>query len=637
MVVALAPSPGADVNYWEVLRAAALPDEHDAEDARATALPLLEWTERYRRIGDRPLRPGEWPWLRDLYRLGDETPRAWVMKSSQVGISEWLVSTALWVADSRLGGRGNVLYVFPTQVTMDDFAQARVDKAIEESDYLRGRVGTLTYQGKSAVSRVRLKRIGPGHLYFRGSDNRAQLLTIDADCLCLDEVDEFKENVLPTARQRLNSSLAANGLGIERAGSTPKYPASGIAPIYYEETTRRRYFLRCEGCGLRQPLKFPDNVTREGLLVCKSCGHQLDRLAEGEWVAEYPQRDIEGYHVWRAYSPRTNLAELAKTGYLIQDNLLSNPSAVQEFYNQQLGVPHAPAGGSLTDEVLLACVRDYGHPATAQSGPVVMGVDVGGVLHVTIWGPSEDDIEQAGSCRLLYAGTTDDWGELERLWQRFGCHYGVIDAQPEGEKARVWCQRALGRRYRCYFPNMQDWKHADLAVWNPEEWVVQAHRTNALDAMMDRFYQQKMLLPRDAPHLPGFVAQLKAPIRVLSKDSDGRTVARYDEGGADDHFCFGSCYAFLAWRHFSVRWGVKSLERAEYEYGGTQPEAQTRGKVEVLSRRKHPFFNDAGVDPFKDGREQQAQEREARRFSLELQRAMRRAEHQPKATEGEDQ
>src|SRR3990167_6301212 len=79
-----------------------------------------------------PHLPSEWPWLRDLYRLGEQAPRAWVMKSAQVGISEWLVCTALWAADTRLGGRGNALYVFPTQVTMDDFAQARGDKAIED-------------------------------------------------------------------------------------------------------------------------------------------------------------------------------------------------------------------------------------------------------------------------------------------------------------------------------------------------------------------------------------------------------------------------------------------------------------------------------------------------------------------------
>ena len=550
------------------------------------------------------------------------------MKSAQVGISEWLVCTALWAADTRLGGRGNALYVFPTQVTMDDFAQARVDKAIEDSEYLRGRVGTVTYGGKSGVARVRLKRVGTGHLYFRGSDNRAQLLTIDADCLLLDEVDEFKENVLPTARQRLNSSLAAGGLGLERGASTPKYPSSGIAPIF-AETTRRRYFLRCESCGERQSLRFPQNVSRGGELVCARCGEGLDRLAQGEWVAEQPGAEIEGYHVWRAYSPRTNLVELAKVGYAILDGLVSNPATIQEFYNQQLGQPHAPAGGSLTNDVLLACLRDYGHPSTTISGPVVMGVDVGAVLHYWIEGPAEDDTEQYGATKLLQVGTvtnsSEGWDELEAIWRRFGVHFGVIDAQPEGEKAARWCERAAGRRYRCFYPNMAGWKPEDVATWNHKEHVVQAHRTNSLDALFDRFYQQKLLLPREAPYLPGLFPHLTAPVRVLSRDADGRDVARYDEGSADDHYCHAANYANLAREFSAPRWGVKALTSGSYGYqAGNEPPDTINGRpLQIISRKKHRIFNEPGIDPFQQEKSVGQAMREADRIAREAVRMAR--------------
>ena len=63
-----------------------------------------------------------------------------IQKAAQVGISEYLVNVALWVAETGQGGRGNALYVMPTQKQIDDFSQARVDKAISDSAYLRGRL-----------------------------------------------------------------------------------------------------------------------------------------------------------------------------------------------------------------------------------------------------------------------------------------------------------------------------------------------------------------------------------------------------------------------------------------------------------------------------------------------------------------
>ena len=64
------------------------------ELARRHPHDLALWSEAYRFFGDRPMELS--PQLRGLYE--DNHPRIVVMKAAQVGISEWLLNTALWAA-----------------------------------------------------------------------------------------------------------------------------------------------------------------------------------------------------------------------------------------------------------------------------------------------------------------------------------------------------------------------------------------------------------------------------------------------------------------------------------------------------------------------------------------------------------
>ena len=90
------------------------------------------------------------PALETIYRDPAET--IVIQKSAQVGITEMLVSLALFYADRGLV----VLYVMPYQNVADDLVSARVDPAIDDSRYLRGRLRT---QARKGADRKRLKRI----------------------------------------------------------------------------------------------------------------------------------------------------------------------------------------------------------------------------------------------------------------------------------------------------------------------------------------------------------------------------------------------------------------------------------------------------------------------------------------------
>ena len=114
------------------------------------------WSQLRRTFNGIPMEiPGP---LRSIYL--DLAPRVVVMKGAQVGISEWAINLSLWTADIGHAGRGNALYIMPSGATVGDFVQARVNPAIQESDYLRQRIRP---DGSTKdPDKVGLRRVGQG-------------------------------------------------------------------------------------------------------------------------------------------------------------------------------------------------------------------------------------------------------------------------------------------------------------------------------------------------------------------------------------------------------------------------------------------------------------------------------------------
>ncbi len=286
--------------------------------------------------------------LQDIY--GDTHPRIVVQKAAQVFVTEYLINSAMFVADTLQGSNGTALYVMPTQAQVNDFSQARVDRAIGESPYLRTRVAPPP-PGRAGPLRQRLKKVGDGYIYLSGADPK-QLISIAADAVYLDEYDLMPDDVLPRATQR----LAASTLGWLRVASTPRYPEAGIHALFLQ-SDQRYYFLPCPACGRAQRLEWEHNVDpRRGLVVCRSarCRAPIDLWATGHWEATAPGNErIHGYHLSRLYSPLANIPQM------VFESQATTPAAMQEFQNSVLGETFVAPGGRLSIADLDACRRDY--------------------------------------------------------------------------------------------------------------------------------------------------------------------------------------------------------------------------------------------------------------------------------------
>ena len=488
------------------------------------------------------------PALADIAR--DRHPLVVIQKSSQVGVSELLVNLALWAADTGYAGRGNILFLMPTQNVMDDFAQGRIDRALQDSPYLRSRLQPEPPQRKGADSK-RLKHLGSGYIYLRGADSRRQIASVDADLVILDEFDQMGQGVLELARKRLGSSRE----GLLRVASTPWLPESGVNALYLQ-SDQRWYILPCRHCGLEQPLTWADNVDLERVaVVCRACREPMDVRARGRWVAQAPGNDrIHGYRLNRLYSPWANLTEM------IEASQATTPFAVQTFQNSDLGEPFVPPGGGIAIDVLDRCRRDYNLDEYAGQ-PCVMGVDVGIRLHVVIRERRDRARERTHSAaeqaafkpRLWFTGEVSSFGDLDTLMERFNVKVGVIDAFPETHLAREFALRHRQDVWLAQYGRQQP-GHERLRGGPGESNLYHVNRVEALDAMFQRFRDGIAELPCDARGLGGrvkeglgeYYRELLVPKRTLERDGQANWVAKWVDQGRDDHFAHAELYSMLA-------------------------------------------------------------------------------------------
>ena len=466
---------------------------------------------------------------KELYQDTVYDPEVVVVKSVQVGISAFLVRWATFLADTR--GQ-TALYVMPKKGQALDFSDSRLKRIILGSEYLSERVSRETVANKN------VKAIGLGLIYMRGSESVDDLQSIDADCLALDEYDDLFEPHIPDAERRLSGSLEPR---IRRVG-VPSVPEWGIDQLFLE-SDRRHWRVKCEGCGLWQQLDFWKNVdTEKALVVCEKCSKPL-KVETGEWVADYPDRRVPGYHISRLIVP-------GKVGIetIIRNSKKTRPYESQAFMNKDLGLPFAHAEGRLSPEAIAAAQRDDIEMVEGYQGGaiVTMGVDVASTrpLSVRISEHLPD-----GRKKALWIGEVRDFNALEPLMDRYSVSMACIDHLPEGRLARSFAARFPGRVYLVAYSQTQ----GEVLKVKEAENLVTVRRIEAIDAVMEMVRSQRNLLPRVLPE--GYVDEMRALVRVTREDEVGRMTVQYRSGRPDD-FAHAEAYDLVAWEAWRIRQAV---------------------------------------------------------------------------------
>jgi hypothetical protein len=470
-----------------------------------------------------PLKFSDRKYLVQVYT--DQHPNIVYTKSSQMGLSERGISESVWLAEQK---NLNTLYTFPAQKQLQEFVQARVNPVLASSDYLASRVGNV--KGKS-VETLGLKRIGDAYIYFRGSQNEKQIITIDADMIVIDERDRFNEKNVPFIEKR----LLASSLKWRREISTPTIPETGVHKSFLA-TDMRVWEIPCQNkkCRHWQELNFFKNIDKKKKVVrCVKCKALMNRFVDGRWRPLKPGREVHGYRINGMYNPSVTIPEMWKK---YKKAAKSGASALQQFYNQDLGFPFDVVGQKVQVSELNSCKRGYGVPVDVKKNKeVYVGADVGvKYIHAVVLDKLEDD-----RSRLIWAGTVKDFfgprDSLEAIMSKYKVKRLVIDQRPEVKKVKEFMDYFPGKVYAADYPNSK-FSVQEYVRWDDIKFEVKLDRTISLDYLVSDIQNQRIELPENIESIEDFYYQLRSASRVMKKNNQGVEVAGWVEKGPDHYF-----------------------------------------------------------------------------------------------------
>ncbi len=521
---------------------------------RRTRDSLLTWARAYRYINRRRFSLDRHEYLRALYA---ETPeilrtrrRLVVMKSTQMGATEWALSLALWMLDSQAqaGSDRTCIYYFPTRSDALDFSDDRMGKAVRQSAYLRSIVSEQQAEGGQRLPASKhLRSVRGNMLYFRGmirsgqteGEGATSTQTVDADMVIFDESSYAPRDEVEEAIKRLGHSELKWVVELSR----PIFPRTGI-DIPWRESDQRYWHLDCgcaEGCCLEDT--FPRCVADDLSLACPDCGRPLDTQA-GQWIPHGPyDARAGGFHLCQLYSEFHDRAEVMRD--------FAKPGDKQKFTNHVLGMPYSGSAKPFPTELVLSQCQDRGMAGGGTR--TCAGVDVGAVWHVWIGEPeepAEDAPEDAGTAvRVLWIGTVESWRELGELMRLYDIRLMVMDAMPERNAARDFAKAYPGRVYLAFYGGTERPK------WVRKDREVHVDRTSAFDALRDEMLAGLWRLPSAGEPIVREAAEHFDALHIVEQEYGRNKEPRrtYDHAaGEPDHYAHAAGYLRLAVRHTSA-------------------------------------------------------------------------------------
>lgn len=468
--------------------------------------PLI-WASKHREIKGKSFsihrKNLDYRFLQEIYSMIGRYRSVVIQKPTQVGATEMALNSAFYFLDNK---KENVIYMLPTKGQLGDFAHQRIDRAIEQSSYLKNMF--------SDVSNVGLKQAKNGAMYLRGARTKSGLEEVPAGYVIRDEIDRMDPEMADLALKRLGGSQYKWRTDL----SHPTYPGSPIDKEY-KNSTQGKWKITCPECQSKQSLDWHENYWENaegetGNLQCRNCGADWNKstlLECGEWEHRYPKKPIMGYQFSQLLSPTVTLDEQAKE---FSSARKEGGYKIEQFHNTVLGMPFAVEGSKLTkqDVYELAKAPPMGEKIPGPKNEPVMGVDVGNILHY--WIQAKD--------KVFLVGSVDKFNLLEPLIDEYNVGKVVIDAMPETRAARAFINSLPIKGWLC---RRSDKLESGKLVKDEE---IKVNKTEHFDKFFAQFNNKEIQLPSDLPEEA--VDHLTDPVRVIEEGKDGVQKAVWKKG-----------------------------------------------------------------------------------------------------------
>jgi len=439
----------------------------------------------------------------------DNTEIQAIKKCAQIGWSTLSIIRSFHLA--RFAG-ANIIHTFPSRSITRDFVVPKVDPLIEKNPILKSMIG---------LDSRYLKQIGDRFIYYRGTWEQTEAISISASILINDEYDRSNPKVLRTYKSRLDDAKRENPqLGWEWRFSNPTVPGYGVDQLW-QESDQKHWFVKCRHCGYDWYLKFPENIDfNRKLRICSRCHKEIgkEELKNGRWVKKYFNRDVSGYWISQMFVPWIT------AGKIIKDS----EGDEEVFHNFTLGLPFVSKETGVTREVIIRCMA----PGYNRRNEVAIGVDNGVEKHYVVG-------NRAG---IFEYGKTKDWKDIENLRNKYNA-YMVIDANPYPTIPMRLVNQYPGKVYIHYY--QKDTTGMGVVRWDHDEGLVKSDRTKVIDAVVAELNAKDILFNLTSTQLEEFIYHCEQVYRQIEMSKKGirRPVWKTIEG-RPDHFL----HALIYWR-----------------------------------------------------------------------------------------
>lgn len=454
---------------------------------------------------DSPIEFRDHAFLIDPYL--DNTPRQVIMKCAQIGWSTLAILRSFHLA---YYARANIIHTFPSRNMSKDFVVPKVNPLIAKNKCLAELIGEDT---------VTLKGVAGRYIYYRGSYEQTEAISISAHILINDEFDRSNQKVLKTYRSRLDDVARERPeLGWEWQFSNPSIPGAGVS-VWWELSDQKHWFVKCPKCKREWYLKFPENINFETKMkVCAKCHRPLSRedLIKGRWVRKYLNRKISGYWISQMMVP-----------WISAEKIIEDSGGDQDiFHNFTLGLPFISKDTSVSREAILKCLSPGYNPQTN----VAIGVDNGVQKHYVV----------GNKYGIFKIGVTEDWEEIENMRNRYGAIM-VIDALPYPNTPRKMSDKYPGKVFLHYY--QPDRKRIGIIRW--DEQVVRSDRTKIIDSVVGDFNAGDITLNMTERALEDYIYHWAQIYRMIKLTPQGIKKPSWETiEGRPDHFA----HATILWR-----------------------------------------------------------------------------------------
>lgn len=512
----------------------------------------------------------------EIVNQGDDVPVVWTKKCAQVGLSTLqIVSLLTFCATHEFL---KIAYVLPTAKFATEFSAMRMTPMILASPVISGMVSSDT-------DNTGTKKIGSCFMIMRGTSGEAQAISVDLDCLVIDEVNFCNQKVLSAFSSRLQHSL----LKLRRIFSTPTIPKYGVS-AGFDTSTQAFRAVHCDHCstwvlpdffndvvipGFEKPVNLyrkgdhEHPGVKEAYLSCPSCRGKLtiDNLNnpdKREWVHLYPDRLEKGYQVYPWDVPKYN--PIPDVLYSIKDY------TYQDWNNFRLGVDHESAENSF---VLETVKRNAVIPPISlerllrgEVHGVFIGCDLGKTNHLMVGIPNSQlgtlDIITLARPDIEYLQQYSEAGTLgvflKDLFLKTWGIRSVIDHAPSWEPALFLHQQLPeGKAFGAYYVQAQKGK-LDIYQFNEKTGAVNIDRNAHFDDVVAAVNGGKVRFPLiDTHEMSVLLEHLSVMKKIQQINSKGQVEEVWTSTSSEDHFSHALGYLWCAYSSVEERFTTSAL------------------------------------------------------------------------------